>query len=166
MIHATNSLATLDPSSLLPLDPPLAAMDTPTSFFVQADYPFTSPDGSALSFHRGDVIEVLTQLDSGWWDGLLVGGERGWFPSNYVRPITDQEAERWFMRFEARQGAAGERMEEENGEELFYAPDERYASDGRRSTVPESVDGREGDGDVADFWIPSMTTDGKVSLPG
>lgn len=141
------------------------AMDAPTSFFVQADYPFTSPDGSALSFRRGDVIEVLTQLDSGWWDGLLVGGERGWFPSNYVRRITDEEAEQWFMRYEAGEVDEGERMEgEENGEELFYAPDERYASDGRRSTVPESSDGREGDGNEADFWIPSMTTDGKVSL--
>jgi son of sevenless-like protein len=35
---------------------------------------------------------VLSQKPSGWWDGLL-GDERGWFPSNYVIFISDEEAE-------------------------------------------------------------------------
>jgi len=46
---------------------------------------------SELSFRRNDVIEVLTRLESGWWDGLL-RNERGWFPSNYVVVITAREA--------------------------------------------------------------------------
>jgi hypothetical protein len=39
---------------------------------VQAMYPYQSADSSALSFGKGDIIEVLTQLESGWWDGWYV----------------------------------------------------------------------------------------------
>ncbi|CAO1634614.1 unnamed protein product [Parajaminaea phylloscopi] len=62
----------------------------PQSFFVRALYDYTAPDDSSLSFVQGDVIEVLTQLQSGWWDGLL-GDRRGWFPSNFVEVIDDDE---------------------------------------------------------------------------
>ncbi|CBQ73217.1 related to Guanyl nucleotide exchange factor Sql2 [Sporisorium reilianum SRZ2] len=67
--------------------------DDPPSFFVRALYDFESNDASSLSFNKGALIEVLTQLESGWWDGLLDNHVRGWFPSNYVEPISDQEAE-------------------------------------------------------------------------
>ncbi|KAI8328905.1 hypothetical protein BC941DRAFT_215520 [Chlamydoabsidia padenii] len=53
---------------------------------AKALYPYTVNDGSSLHFERGDTIEVLAQLPSGWWDGLC-GGKRGWFPSNYVEII-------------------------------------------------------------------------------
>ncbi|PVF94083.1 hypothetical protein CPB86DRAFT_65440 [Serendipita vermifera] len=69
------------------------------TFFVEALFPFTGTDASSLSFNRGDIIQVLNQLPSGWWDGLL-DDERGWFPSNYVRAITDAEAEEMFARRE------------------------------------------------------------------
>ncbi|KAI7874098.1 ras GEF [Lichtheimia hyalospora FSU 10163] len=59
---------------------------------VQARYPFNSNDPSSLSFQQGDFIEVLTKLDSGWWDGWC-NGVRGWFPSNYVQIIDDYEQE-------------------------------------------------------------------------
>ncbi|KAH7926456.1 ras GEF [Leucogyrophana mollusca] len=63
-----------------------------TTFFCRALYDYQTRDASSLSFHKNDIIEVLTQLESGWWDGLL-GDERGWFPSNYVAVISDEEAE-------------------------------------------------------------------------
>lgn len=63
------------------------------SFFVRALYDFRSTDSSSLSFKKGAIIEVLTQLESGWWDGLLGNDIRGWFPSNYVEKVSDQEAE-------------------------------------------------------------------------
>ncbi|ORY93827.1 ras guanine nucleotide exchange factor domain-containing protein [Syncephalastrum racemosum] len=53
---------------------------------VCALYPYTSTDASSLSFDQGAVIDVLAQLDSGWWDGWC-NGKRGWFPSNYVQII-------------------------------------------------------------------------------
>ncbi|KAJ3007665.1 hypothetical protein HKX48_008993 [Thoreauomyces humboldtii] len=49
------------------------------------DYSGSSEDGS-LAFNKGDVIQVLTQLETGWWDGLW-NGNRGWFPSNYVGDV-------------------------------------------------------------------------------
>ncbi|KAI8453681.1 SH3 domain-containing protein, partial [Phakopsora pachyrhizi] len=53
--------------------------------FVQALYPFNGASTASLSFRKGDIIEVLTQLSSGWWDGVIWRQrERGWFPSNYV----------------------------------------------------------------------------------
>lgn len=69
-----------------------AGDDQLSTFYCRALYDYQSTDSSSLSFRRGEIIEVLTQLESGWWDGLL-GEERGWFPSNYVQPISDEEAE-------------------------------------------------------------------------
>jgi hypothetical protein len=53
---------------------------------VRALYAFSSTEKSSLSFEKGEYIEVLSQLDSGWWDGWC-RGNRGWFPSNYVQII-------------------------------------------------------------------------------
>ncbi|MCO5603842.1 hypothetical protein L7F22_057995 [Adiantum nelumboides] len=66
------------------------------SFFVRAVYDFTPADNSSLSFKQGDIIEVLTQLESGWWDGLMGGSIRGWFPSNYVEIVSEEEADEYF----------------------------------------------------------------------
>lgn len=62
------------------------------ALFCRALYDYQAVDPSSLSFNQNDIIEVLTQQPSGWWDGLL-GEERGWFPSNYVAILTDEEAE-------------------------------------------------------------------------
>jgi hypothetical protein len=53
---------------------------------VKALYAFSSTEKSSLSFEKGELIEVLSQLDSGWWDGWCKGN-RGWFPSNYVKIV-------------------------------------------------------------------------------
>lgn len=53
---------------------------------VKALYAFSSTETSSLSFEKGDFIDVLSQLDSGWWDGWC-NGKRGWFPSNYVQLV-------------------------------------------------------------------------------
>jgi len=37
---------------------------------------------------------VITNItDDGWWEGEL-NGTAGWFPSNYVELLTDEEAQR------------------------------------------------------------------------
>ncbi|KAF8208652.1 SH3 domain-containing protein, partial [Mycena galopus ATCC 62051] len=55
-----------------------------SSIFCVALYDYEPAEAaSGLSFRQNDIIEVLAQAASGWWDGLL-GNERGWFPSNYV----------------------------------------------------------------------------------
>jgi len=68
---------------------------SPTSprYIVRAQFDFDASDPSALSFKSGDVIEVFTMLESGWWDGML-DGRRGWFPSNFVEELQlDDEVE-------------------------------------------------------------------------
>lgn len=63
------------------------------SFYVQALYAYSGVDTSSLSFRQGDIIEVLSTLASGWWDGVICDQKiRGWFPSNYVQKISDEEA--------------------------------------------------------------------------
>ncbi|KZT73839.1 ras GEF [Daedalea quercina L-15889] len=66
--------------------------DEMTTFWCRALYDYQKSDASSLSFRKNDIIEVLSKLESGWWDGLL-GEERGWFPSNYVMVISEEEAE-------------------------------------------------------------------------
>jgi len=39
-----------------------------------------------LDMKEGDVITVLREDDSGWWQGEI-DGKVGWFPFNYVEPI-------------------------------------------------------------------------------
>jgi hypothetical protein len=39
---------------------------------VKALYTFEGTEPTALAFNKGDSIDVLAQLDSGWWDGWYV----------------------------------------------------------------------------------------------
>ncbi|KAK4509955.1 DNA mismatch repair protein Mlh1 [Mucor velutinosus] len=57
---------------------------------VRALYAYESNDPSSLSFKPNAIIDVLAQLESGWWDGWS-NGKRGWFPSNYVEVLKPQE---------------------------------------------------------------------------
>lgn len=54
---------------------------------MRAEYDFEDRDYSALTLKQGDLIYVVTQLKSGWCDGILDRThERGWFPINYCAP--------------------------------------------------------------------------------
>ena len=63
-----------------------------TFCFCRALYDFSSDDDSCVSFHKGDILEVISGLESGWWDVVRVG-LRGWVPSNYLEIISDDEAQ-------------------------------------------------------------------------
>ncbi|GMK58437.1 hypothetical protein CspeluHIS016_0504690 [Cutaneotrichosporon spelunceum] len=78
----------------LPPDTEISRIGEGESYRVRAVYDFDATDESALSFRAGDVIEVLTMLPSGWWDGML-GANRGWFPSNYVEDYYDDDDSRY-----------------------------------------------------------------------
>ncbi|GAA5906795.1 hypothetical protein JCM8208_000042 [Rhodotorula glutinis] len=70
-------------------------MEAAPPVFVRAIYSYSGTDNSSLSFRQGDIIEVLSTLDSGWWDGVVLeSGTRGWFPSNYTEPVDEDEAMR------------------------------------------------------------------------
>ena len=53
---------------------------------VVAVAPYTADDVTELSFVEGDVIEVLTEDDQGWWEGRM-GGVQGWFPCTFVADL-------------------------------------------------------------------------------
>ncbi|KAJ7261919.1 kinase-like domain-containing protein [Mycena rebaudengoi] len=86
-------------SSLTSVFPPpesrLTAQDETASIingsFCRTLAGYDAQDPSNISFKADETLEVLTIQPSGWWYGQL-RGERGWFPSTYVRGIP-REAE-------------------------------------------------------------------------
>lgn len=118
--------------------------------FVRALYPFESDEPSSLTFVPGDLIRVLTKLDSGWWDGLL-HGRRGWFPSNYVEGVevidSDEEGD-----------DAGDDMDHkthvDTQSSLGMGEDSTLANELGSNTPRENT--------VAAFWIPQTTIEGRL----
>lgn len=53
-------------------------------------YEFVPQESNELEIHVGDVVEVNSKNDSGWWCGQC-GKSKGYFPRNYTRELTDQE---------------------------------------------------------------------------
>ncbi|RWA07895.1 hypothetical protein EKO27_g7202 [Xylaria grammica] len=137
----------------------LMAASPPGTIYVRALYDYEADDRTSLSFHEGDVIQVITQLESGWWDGVI-NGVRGWFPSNYCQIITSpdeipdpaQNGEAYRGDDEFEDGVVyEEEVETENESDL----DDLNALplEGGRSTSSRSG---------ADFWIPQATPDGRL----
>jgi len=83
--------------------------------YVRALYDCRSYYPTALSFQKGDMIQVISQLESGWWDGDI-NGVRGWFPSNYCQTTTILED----VSEERDNGARGDVKEGEMDEEEVY----------------------------------------------
>ncbi|KZT56335.1 ras GEF [Calocera cornea HHB12733] len=139
----------------------------PATFFVRALYDYQSTDASSLTFHKGDLIEVLTQLESGWWDGLLED-ERGWFPSNYVVPVSEDEVE---QEFRAR-GYEPERVEDamvpmQPPPSTFVNDAVSWNSNGdshRTMVAPTSSSflPRTTVSQSPDSWIPKMSQSGNI----
>ena len=138
-----------------------------TTFFCRALYDYQTHDSSSLSFQRDDVIEVLTRLESGWWDGLL-GDERGWFPSNYVAVISDEEVEAALTGSEY-SGQHTESLAQSSNSTITQSYsanwlDEDLGSDSRNGFIElanAALD--QGSTPANDFWMPQVTPEGMVS---
>ncbi|KAJ3372432.1 hypothetical protein GGF31_001873 [Allomyces arbusculus] len=90
---------------------------------VKAQFEYTATDPNHLSFRANDLIQVMTQDPSGWWDGFL-GTRRGWFPSNYVVPVnlrSRAEADAWVHR-EASSGRKSYWVNDLTGEATWEHP--------------------------------------------
>ncbi len=107
-----------------------------TTFFCRAKYDYQSADDASLSFRRGEIIEVLTRLETGWWDGLL-GEERGWFPSNYVDIITDEEADIGLAALESQQQQQ-QQQQQANAQLMSTYPPSSSQSSSSQSTLSRS----------------------------
>ena len=120
----------------------------PEACYVRALYPFTSVEASSLAFRPGDLIRVLTKLESGWWDGLL-HGHRGWFPSNYVEEIDIVDSD----------------DEEEQGESPNTETSATKSPEKPSSTSSSILHTPSASADVkneAAFWIPQTNSEGRV----
>ncbi|KAI0081157.1 ras GEF [Panus rudis PR-1116 ss-1] len=78
------------------------SFETPSSvgiFHVLCLYDFKAADEDQLSFRKDDILDIVKQEDSGWWAAMR-GDDRaiGWIPSAYVKPISEQTADRLRMR--------------------------------------------------------------------
>jgi son of sevenless-like protein len=163
------------------------------TFFCRAKYDYRSADVAtpSLSFRRGDIIEVLNRLETGWWDGLL-GEQRGWFPSNYVEVISDEEADVGYAALELQHRQQQQQQQQSN---LHLLPTHPTTSTTQSTTSSSSIarsrsyndhrnwpdpdtdsssrNGRsvdelltisgEGETQPSDFWVPRVTQDGQVS---
>jgi len=136
----------------------LSSNAAPGAMYVRALYDYEADDRTSLSFHEGDVIQVITQLESGWWDGVI-NGVRGWFPSNYCQIITSPDEIPDSIQATAVGQAEDDVDDAEHYDDEF---DEEDESD------PDGVDGlpfegiENGDKSRSDFWIPQATPDGRL----
>lgn len=131
--------------------------------FVRAMYDYDADDHTSLSFCRGDIIQVLNQLETGWWDGVINGNVRGWFPSNYCAVVTDpRELEDHISHIQddgdiSADSGAGEEFEEHD--------DEVDSHGNPRDSQPilpiEGMDPPTQQEEAA-FWIPQATPDGRL----
>ena len=129
----------------------------PGGLFVRALYDYETDDHTSLSFRQGDVIQVITQLESGWWDGVI-HGVRGWFPSNYCT-VVHRSTEN---------GIDDQQGTDMEGEEVEEYADQDYTEtlldSGPRETnfsMPSEPHGGNEQEEAA-FWIPQATPDGRL----
>ncbi|KAL1248551.1 hypothetical protein QQF64_021869, partial [Cirrhinus molitorella] len=52
----------------------------------KAAFSYTPQNEDELELKIGDVIEVLGEVEEGWWEGLL-NGKTGMFPSNFTKEL-------------------------------------------------------------------------------
>lgn len=126
----------------------------PGTMYVRALYDYEADDRTSLSFHEGDVIQVITQLESGWWDGVI-NGVRGWFPSNYCQIITSPDE---LPEIDQAENGAMDHAEDELDDDA-YDDDEGDTSELEELPIEATHFGEKS---KADYWIPQATPDGRL----
>ena len=133
-----------------------SAPPAPT-MFVRAMYDYEADDRTSLSFKQGDIIQVITQLESGWWDGII-NDVRGWFPSNYCSVVPGPA--------DGDGGSAAPSGDEQSGESgTEDEPDERQgqaAANGQERHDTATANAQPSQEEEAAFWIPQATADGRL----
>lgn len=127
------------------------------AMYVRALYDYEADDRTSLSFHEGDIIQVITQLESGWWDGVI-NGVRGWFPSNYCQIIVSPDEIPEPLHNAEAEHADDEPEDGDVYEEGFEEDEGSDHDDFQALPLQET----EGDKSRADYWIPQATSDGRL----
>lgn len=129
--------------------------------YVRALYNYAADDPTSLSFHQGDIIQVLTQLESGWWDGI-VNGQRGWFPSNYCALVPNGDLTNEDIVNGHVDGPEDE-VEGPDYDDYDDTDTDDSDGDGRGRGSPLPLEGTDNsDNDEAAFWLPQVTPDGRL----
>jgi len=70
---------------------------------VEAKEDYIAQGSDQLTFKKGDIIQVISRIDKGWWDGIC-NGKRGWFPSNLVTEtyIEENQTVQWYPQLDAK----------------------------------------------------------------
>ncbi|OUM64880.1 hypothetical protein PIROE2DRAFT_60358 [Piromyces sp. E2] len=57
---------------------------------VRANFDFTAEASNELSMKAGDIINVIKEIDEGWWQGEMAdgSGRSGIFPQNYTSEVS------------------------------------------------------------------------------
>jgi len=138
-----------------------AGNPAPPAMYVRALYDYDADDRTSLSFRSGDVIQVITQLESGWWDGVI-NGVRGWFPSNYCDVITAtlDESEDDRSNQDASDADAEDDLRDDLDDPEFDDLDSEgnFKDDGALPIEGTDINEQE----EAAFWIPQATPDGRL----
>lgn len=97
----------------------------------EAKWRFAGSDGEELSFEKGDVVEVIEEVNAEWWIGKLISpasGKKGMFPSAYVVPLLEQEPATTLWRVESATTDEGDNysIDEKSG---LQAGNGRFTSD-------------------------------------
>lgn len=137
----------------------IAGTAPPGTMYVRALYDYEADDRTSLSFHEGDVIQVITQLESGWWDGVI-NGVRGWFPSNYCQIVTSSDEIPDHDQNGGLDHVDDDPVDQEVYDEQFEEDDESELDDQSSGLPLEGTD--LADKSRADFWIPQATPDGRL----
>jgi len=105
---------------------------------VIALYNFKGTHEGELSFEEGDVIDLIQQINEGWWEGKLANDERGIFPFNYVQPFVISSSESVVHHHDhqqKKQQRAAREKEQEQQEQATTERESSYAS-ATRGTKP------------------------------
>ncbi|KAL9119553.1 MAG: hypothetical protein Q9187_003894, partial [Circinaria calcarea] len=137
------------------------ATTAPPGMYVRAIYDYDADDQTSLSFRQGDIIQVLTQLKSGWWDGII-HNVRGWFPSNYCEVVSGSGAGgRGGPPATNGDDLSGDSGTEDGLEGNPREPGSTAAGgNGVSRSSTEDSEGQE-QSDAA-FWVPQATADGRL----
>ena len=127
------------------------------AMYVKALYDYVADDRTSLSFRQGDVIQVITQLDSGWWDGVI-HGVRGWFPSNYCAVVSSSNDIGRDTHIGHDVGLDEESDEEYGG----LASNLTSSGHGIGGSSSLQFDNTDNSQEEAAFWIPQATPDGRL----
>ncbi|CAI6304137.1 unnamed protein product [Periconia digitata] len=127
----------------------------PGTMYVRALYDYEADDRTSLSFRQGDIIQVINQLESGWWDGVI-NGCRGWFPSNYCAVVTGGVDDA-----EDHNGGALDEQDRESLGGTDYTNSDTESMSGNDTILPIERTETARDEEAA-FWIPQATSDGRL----